>query len=185
MSLVEGRGAYCSAGSLYCADGNHAIALVKLSGEQNTQIYDDLKQCDSANNYNDRSNFIARLYGSNVYTLRVELYCVQQDFRNPYNQNQCNLPHFLDAWIDYNNDGTFDEGGERVHSSSWYEDNNRATEYDIQITVPAVDGYNRVDGQHRMRIVLTSDERNRKACGNSGYGEVRDYTVQITPRSPY
>ncbi len=179
------RGTYCAAGNLYCSDSNHGISLVTLYGEQNTQIYDDLKQCNSVNNYNDRSNYVVRLYDNNAYTVHVELYCVQQDYRDSYNQNQCNLPHYLDAWVDFNNDGIFDESREQVHSSSWYEDSNRATEYDMKVTIPQIDGQNRLDGQHRMRIVLTSDERNRKPCQNSGYGEVRDYTIQIIPRSSY
>ena len=29
---------------------------------------------------------------------------------------------------------------EQVHSSSWYEDSNLATEYDIKVTIPQIDG---------------------------------------------
>lgn len=36
-----------------------------------------------------------------------------------------------------------------------------------------------------MRIVLTQDEQNRKPCYNGGYGEARDYTIQIVPTPPY
>jgi len=191
-SFLETRGAYCAAGNLICSDNNHAISSVKLVGEQNTQIYDDVKKCSPTNNYNDRSNLVARLFDNTAYTLRIELYCVQQQgYRNLYNQDEyllgsnCNLPHYLDAWIDYNNDGIFDESREQIYSNSWYQDLNRVTDYDISITIPQTGGQNRLDGQHRMRIVLTSDERSRKPCQNSGYGEVRDYTIQILPKSIY
>ncbi|CAF4364378.1 unnamed protein product, partial [Rotaria sordida] len=53
------------------------------------------------------------------------------------------------------------------------------TQSDISFTIPQIDGRYYVGGQHRVRIVLVQDTRNRKPCQNTGYGEVRDYTVNI------
>lgn len=36
-----------------------------------------------------------------------------------------------------------------------------------------------------MRIILTQDERNRQACYSTGYGEARDYTIQIYQKPSY
>jgi hypothetical protein len=121
-----------------------------------------------------------------VYIIRIELYCVQQyGDGNSYNQDSslfetsCNHVRYLDVWIDLNNDGIFDESREHMFSSNWYVGGHHTTDYNLSIVIPKIDGRNYLEGQHRMRIVLTSDERNRKPCHNTGYGEVRDYTVQI------
>jgi hypothetical protein len=120
------------------------------------------------------------------------LYCVQPyGYENSYNQDaslfetRCNHAYYLDVWIDFNNDGTFDETQERMASTDWYKDSRRGTQYDLSITIPRIDGRNYLDGQHRMRIILTQDERYRKPCYNTGRGEARDYTVQIVPKYNY
>jgi len=165
---------------------------VKLFGEQRTEINDEVRTCNSVNNYNDRSNLVVTLFDNMVYTLRIELYCVQQyGYENLYRKDpsflatSCNNIYYVDVWIDFNNDGIFDESKEQILSRNRYEDSRRATEYDLSIAIPKIDGRNYLDGQHRMRIVLTSDKKNRKPCQNTGYGEARDYTVQIIPKSMY
>ena len=165
---------------------------MQLLGEYDTQICDEMKKCSSMNNYEDRSNLLVILCDNMIYTLRIELYCVQQwGHENSYNQDSslsktnCNHAHYLDMWIDFNNDGIFDESRERMLSSDWYEDNHRTTKYDFSITIPKIDGRNYLDGQHRMRIVLAQDERNRKPCHNTGAGETRDYTIQIISKPTY
>jgi hypothetical protein len=166
--------------------------LVNLFGEQGTQIRDEVKQCNAVNNYNDRSNLVATLFDNTAYTLRIELYCVQQwGYDNPYNQDSslietsCNHAQYLGVWIDLNNDGTFDENNERILPSNWYEDGQRTNQYDLSITIPKIDRRNYASEQHRMRIVLTQDERNRKPCYGTGYGEARDYTIQIISKPAY
>ena len=165
---------------------------MKLSGEQRTQINDEMKKCSSTNNYNDRSNTVVTLFDNMVYTLRIQLYCVQQyGYENLYNRDpssietSCNNIYYVDVWIDFNSDGIFDQSKEQILSRNRYEDNRRATEYELSIAIPKIDGRNYLNGQHRMRIVLTSDKQNRKPCQNTGYGEARDYTVQIIPKPMY
>jgi hypothetical protein len=165
---------------------------VSLSGERSTEIRDGIKKCNSVDNYNDRSDQVATLYDNSAYTLRIELYCVQQwGNENSYNEDSsyfetmCRNPHYLDVWIDFNNDGVFDESSERIVSSDWYGDDRRTNQYDLSITIPNINGRNHLDGQHRMRIVLTQDGRYRKPCQNTGYGEARDYTVQIVRKPGY
>lgn len=191
FSFVETRATHCSAGNLICSGENSAMFLVTLSGEQNTQIRDDTKQCSSTNNYNDQTNLAVTLFDNTAYSLRVELYCAQQNaYGNSYGQYQstyeteCNDPRYLGVWIDFDNDGLFDQNTEQLIPNSWYRDDPRATHLDLNINIPQIDGRTHLEGQHRMRIVLVHDDRNRRACQSSGYGEVRDYTVNIM-RKPY
>jgi len=175
-----------------CSEGNSAISLVKLFGEQGTQIQDEIKLCSSTNNYNDRSNLVVTLFDNTIYTLRIELYCVQpRGYENSYNQDSfltetsCNHAQFLGVWIDFNNDGIFDENRGEMLPTNEYEDGQRTNVYDIRIAIPNIGGRSYLNEQHRMRIVLTQDEINRKPCYNTGYGEARDYTVQIIPKRVY
>ncbi|CAF4027033.1 unnamed protein product [Rotaria sp. Silwood2] len=190
--LLGYRVTHCSPGNLVCSVGNSAIFLVSLLGEQNTQIRDDKKTCSSTNNYNDRSNLAVTLFDNTAYTLHIELSCVQQSgYGNTYSQDpyvfetNCRGARYVGVWIDFNNDGTFDQNTEQMVPNSWYKDDPRMTQNDISFTIPQIDGRYYLDGQHRMRIVLTQDTRNRKPCQNTGYGEVRDYTVQIIQTPAY
>ncbi|CAF1097358.1 unnamed protein product [Rotaria sordida] len=183
---------HCSPGNLVCSVGNSAISSVSLSGEQNTQIRDETKQCSSTNNYNDRSDLTVTLFDNTPYTLHVELSCVQQSgYGNTYSQDpyefetNCRNARYLGVWIDFNNDGTFDDNTERIVPNSWHRDDPHTTRNDISFTVPQIDGRYNVGGQHRMRVVLVQDERYRQPCQNTGYGEVRDYTVQIIQKPGY
>ena len=194
MSLsLDSRAAYCPPGNLVCSEGHSAMALVHIFGEQGTQIRDDIKQCSAMNNYHDRSNLAVTLFGNTVYTLRIELYCVaaQQSYENSYNQylspteTSCNRAQYLGVWVDLNNDGVFDEDTERVLPSNPYEDGQQMTQYDLSIAIPKLDGRRYSNEQHRIRIVLVAEERNRKPCYSTGYGEVRDYTVQIIQKPTY
>jgi hypothetical protein len=165
---------------------------VNLFGEQGTQIRDETKQCNSVNNYQDRTNLVATLFGNTPYTLRIEVYCVQSlGYDNSYGQDaslygtSCNHAQYLGVWIDLNNDGVFDETNERIIPSNPYEDGQRTNQYDLTISIPKIDGRNYLSAQHRMRIILSQDVRSRKPCYSIGYGEARDYTVQIISNSEY
>ncbi|CAF2949744.1 unnamed protein product [Rotaria sp. Silwood2] len=191
-SNIDYRVAHCSPGNLVCAVGNAAIFSVSLSGEQNTRIQDDTKTCSSTNNYNDQSNLAVTLFDNTPYTLHIELSCVQQSgYDNTYSQDpyvfgtDCRDARYLGVWIDLNNDGAFDESTERMVPNNWYKDDPRMTQNDVSFTIPQIDGRYHVGGQHRMRVVIAQDERNRKPCQNTGYGEVRDYTVQIIQKPGY
>ena len=144
------------------------------------------------NNYNDRSDLVVSLLDETVYTIRLTLYCVPQGgYDNSYNvdpnfrETNCNYSQYVGVWIDLNNDGVFDENTERILPNKWYEDGQRTAEQDLNIYIPKIDGRIYSNERHRMRIVLAQDERNRKPCYSTGYGEARDYTVQILPKHTY
>jgi hypothetical protein len=176
---------HCFPGDLICSARSRAIFSVKLSGEQNTMIYDEKTQCSSMKNYADETNLVAKLFDNKIYTLQIQLYCVKPgDYENSYREDSsfdetnCNTPHYLDVWIDFNNDGRFDENTEQFHDDQCYYGCIK-TDYDFNIIIPEVDGRNIIEGFHRMRVLLTRDHNNRKACYSVGYGEARDYTVHI------
>lgn len=80
-------------------------------------------------------------------------------------------PADLEVYIDWNQDGTFDNTTENPVSGSC---NAAAPTYSSQVQVP----YNAVPGYTRMRIVLDEDG-NAQACGTYDNGETEDYGVYI------
>ncbi|HYV92237.1 MAG TPA: GEVED domain-containing protein, partial [Chitinophagales bacterium] len=81
------------------------------------------------------------------------------------------------VWIDFNNDGDFDDTGEFAWSSPFTAQGTQIG----SISVPL----NATLGDHRMRIrsndynVLYSNQ----SCGSVYYGESEDYTITITPQT--
>lgn len=185
-SPVVLRTGACSPGNLVCSNDLGAFTLIKLVGEQNSQINDDERLCSSTNNYRDQHDLTVTLFGSTVYSLRIELTCAKQessDYGNAYDDtssdSSCKQGSYVDVWIDFNDDNLFDDSRERVSSIDRYNGDNQQPERTLLINIPAIDGRNILAGRHRMRIVLNHNERNRGPCQNTGSGEARDYIVQI------
>lgn len=155
-------------------------------------IHDDIRRCSSMNNYEDRSHLVVKLFDNTNYMLRIQLYCVESsDYGSSYGQNpylvntNCNVPHYIDVWIDLNNDGHFDESKERFIQNDQRNGGYIDREYDLSFAISQIDAENYRDGPHRMRIVMTTEETNRKPCYSTGHGEVRDYTVDIIRKQYY
>ncbi|ASP38196.1 regulatory P domain-containing protein [Bacterioplanes sanyensis] len=74
-------------------------------------------------------------------------------------------------WIDLNQDGDFDDAGETVFSSA--ASSNTVTG---DLTIPT----SAKTGKTRLRIAMRYQNA-APACGDFDYGEVEDYTVNITP----
>ncbi|CAF3216515.1 unnamed protein product [Rotaria sp. Silwood2] len=183
---------HCIPDGFVCSEGSSAITLVKLLGEQSTQIRDGTKTCSSTNNYNDRSDLTVTLLDNTTYTLHIEFSCVQR-LGHAYSFSKdsslftktCINARYVGVWIDFNNNGIFNESTDRIISTSWDRNDPFMAQRDLNITIPQIDGKYYWGGHHRMRIVLTQDERSRNPCQISGYGEVRDYTVQIAQKPVY
>lgn len=193
LFIILGYGtSYCSTGNFVCSDGAHAIHTIILHGEQNTRLWDEERTCNPSVNYHDRSNQVITLFDNSAYNLRITLACVQEK-SDGYLFNQdpsafesdCTDSRYLGIWIDFNDDGSFDERTEQVIPNNWHKDDPRITDADLNINIPQIDNRYYLSGQHRMRIVLAQDQANRKPCQNSGFGEARDYTVQILQKPSY
>ena len=78
------------------------------------------------------------------------------------------------VWIDYNQDGDFSDSGEQVWSKSPSQTNPVSGTF----IVPG----SAATGQTRMRVSLRYNAL-PSPCGSFNYGEVEDYTVNITPSS--
>ncbi|KAB8155768.1 choice-of-anchor D domain-containing protein [Kordia sp. TARA_039_SRF] len=79
----------------------------------------------------------------------------------------------LAVWIDYNQDGDFFDAGESVFSDAAA---NTTTPVTINFTIPL----SALTGNTRMRIQMKGDDPVLNACETFNFGEVEDYTVNIT-----
>lgn len=74
------------------------------------------------------------------------------------------------VWIDYNQDGDFNDSGEQVYSRS----RTKSTPISGSFTVPS----SALNGATRMRVSMKYNA-NPTSCETFSYGEVEDYTVNI------
>ncbi|PTX60211.1 putative secreted protein (Por secretion system target) [Kordia periserrulae] len=79
------------------------------------------------------------------------------------------------VWIDYNQDGDFVDSGESVFTSS----PNTTTPIVGNFTIPI----SALTGNTRMRVQMKGDDPIFNSCESYLYGEVEDYTVNITNSS--
>ncbi|WP_408041502.1 fibronectin type III domain-containing protein [Tenacibaculum amylolyticum] len=77
---------------------------------------------------------------------------------------------FFAVWIDFNQNGRFDNN-ERVMTTASNQDGNRST----SISIPG----NAKSGKTRMRVAMRNN-REPSPCGTFSSGEVEDYTVNIS-----
>lgn len=79
------------------------------------------------------------------------------------------------VWIDFNKDGDFLDAGELVFNPGGVNKNTVTG----SITIPA----SAADGKTRMRVSMngTSADYTTEPCTNFAYGEVQDYTINLTP----
>lgn len=78
-------------------------------------------------------------------------------------------------WIDFDQSGTFENPGERVFMNA-----PTASPAAGTLTVPLT----ALTGITRMRVRLDYNNTNPAPCGNTSYGNVEDYLVNITPCTP-
>ena len=86
------------------------------------------------------------------------------------------------VWIDYNQNGVFTDPGERVYTSpAGFPVVAPAT-----VTTTIIVPFTALPGTTRMRVRMhdTAFGPNATSCGNSDYGQVEDYTVNILPVVP-
>lgn len=182
---------HCLPGNLICSAGSASIFSLELFGEEHTSIKDEMTRCSPRNNYEDQNHLTVTFFANKAYTLRIRLHCVGQwHHAHSYGQDSasiesnCNAEHYLDVWLDMNNDGIFDDAKERLLQG---DNSNRVRtkqDYSLSLTIPVIDREIYAGEPHRMRVILTSDENNHKPCYNNGYGEARDYMVHIS-QNPY
>ena len=80
------------------------------------------------------------------------------------------------AWIDWNADGDFEDTNEEVFVSS-----TGIGPFSTSVTPPT--GANIGTTRMRIRLHDTGSGPNDQPCGSSSYGEVEDYSVEVSPMS--
>ncbi|CAF4050952.1 unnamed protein product, partial [Rotaria sp. Silwood2] len=135
-----------------CSPDVGKIILVVMAGEHRTQIRDDEStRAALIDNTRNHQHLAIVLYEDTIYLLRIQLECTRPQVSDS-NDNNCNLPHDVAAWIDVNNDGKYDDT-EYAAPYRW-----PLTSYvpqgiyDLQIYVPIIDGIKMKSGPHRLRL---------------------------------
>jgi hypothetical protein len=166
-----------------CSPHVGKIVLVLMAGEHRTQIRDDPSTRAVYGNDGRNQHYLAiTLNEDTVYLLRIQLDCSEQRIRDAYELN-CNLMYDVNVWIDLNDDGRFDDS-ENAAPFRWPLDSYTPQGvYDLQISVPVIDGIKTKNGPHRMRLVVMLDEQYRRKCGDNNYRETREYTITIVPNT--
>jgi len=90
--------------------------------------------------------------------------------------NTSGAPAYLNAWIDYNNNGVLTDSGEQIATNVLIATGTSNASQDISHTVPAT-ALTGVNLGVRFRLTSTSSPG---AVGASGNGEVEDYIVNIS-----
>ena len=155
-----------------------------MIGEENTEIHDETPMNDALSVYYNRHHVTITLYEDTTNVLYILVDCARQSRVNSV-ESDCSLAHHVDASIDLNDDGEFDDTENRVRHRSLNNNQLLRSTYDLQISIPEIDGRNIKAGLHRMRIKLTPSEDYRLKCDNADYSETREYTVNIIPRIAY
>jgi hypothetical protein len=90
--------------------------------------------------------------------------------------NNTGAAAYLNAWIDYNNNGVFTDAGEQIATNTGVASGTTNSTFNLNITVPAT----AVTGTSLgMRARLSSDNA-PGSSGAGGVGEVEDYVVNIS-----
>ncbi len=87
------------------------------------------------------------------------------------------------AWIDYNDDGTFNNATERIgYSAGQVAGSGSVGVLGSSATFPIVLACNPPLGQHRLRVraMFSTNGSAVTPCTNNGYGEVEDYLITIS-----
>lgn len=88
--------------------------------------------------------------------------------------NNTGAPGYINAWIDFNNDGAFDGPGEQIATNVVVASGTNAAAVNVTFNVP-VDA---IPEQRGVRFRFT-DVQNPSSVGAGGVGEVEDYIVSI------
>lgn len=125
-----------------------------------------INNTSTCNNYSDFTSTTTILTQGQSYTLNVATAIVGST-NTAYTDDE------VAAWIDWNNDGDFNDNGEQIA----YVLISTGSSTIFNFTVPSTS----VTGSLTMRVRMSyqPDDGTITPCGTSSYGEVEDYTVVI------
>jgi hypothetical protein len=159
------------------------IVLVQMTGEYDSRIQDDTQTDTARNDDRNRQYLTATLYEDTIYRLHVEFDCGGLLGRDSYG-NVCDLSQNVNVWIDFNDNG-FDDAESRDPRRPSSNSYIAGGTYDMEISIPMIDGRNTKSGPHRMRLAVTPTDEYQRECGTVEDSETREYTVNIVPKATY
>ncbi|HRO75269.1 MAG TPA: GEVED domain-containing protein [Crocinitomicaceae bacterium] len=162
-------GQYCTPSyNTACAGGMYIEDFI-LSGENGTSITEYGTGCSTG--YDDRTYSSVQIYPNSTYSAQV--------------YSGANYAQGVAAWIDFNDDGVFDNATERVG------DVNMGDYGTLSLTIPAGVPL----GLHRMRVMLAYNYNSTYGAPitdpctptnandvNMSFGETEDYMVEVLPK---
>lgn len=141
---------YCSASSTYLF--SEKISNVTFAGINNNST--------SSAGYEDFSNIIGSIAPGQIYNFVASSNTVSAESDQ------------VIVWIDLNQDGDFDDAGEKVLTSSY-----KTSPWNGVITIPTSIAPGRT--KMRVRLYAAISNPNTTPCGTSYYGQVEDYSLNI------
>jgi len=141
---------YCSAASIY-------LFSEKIS---NVNFADINNSSTSNAGYEDFSNVVGNVTPGKSYSFTASSSTGSSDYDQVL------------VWIDLNQDGDFDDDGEKVLTSSY-----KTSPWTGVITIPASASAGRT--KMRIRLYGAISNPNTTPCGDSYYGQVEDYSLNI------
>ncbi len=149
---------FTTSGAVYCSAGATSTSFEKIS---NVTFADINNNSTATVGYEDFTQVVGNITAGESYAFSASF------TGSSYEDDQ------VLVWIDFNNDKDFDDAGEQVlvtdpKKSPWIGN----------IAIPA----NVSAGQVRMRVRMHDSTLtpNVTPCGNSSFGQVEDYTLNIT-----
>ncbi|MGB1295522.1 MAG: GEVED domain-containing protein, partial [Flavobacteriales bacterium] len=145
---------------------NNTTIYCEISGNTTDEYLKNIELSDLSHSsgpsegYSDFTNQSASVNKGNNYTINIS----PQWSGNVYEENYA-------VWIDYNQDGDFDDNGEKVWQTT------QATN-DTLISGQFLIPNDALIGNTRMRVVMSFNQIN-SYCGNIQYGEAEDYSIII------
>ncbi|WP_047549486.1 GEVED domain-containing protein [Psychroserpens sp. Hel_I_66] len=146
----------CQTGNQYCNSQGNSVADEYISRVQVGSI----NKSSGAQSYSDFTSTSTDLNKGSNYTLTVTPTWTGTTYSEGYA-----------AWIDYNDDGDFTDSGEQILSIAA----TQTTPVSGTFTVPA----GTTNGDKRLRVSMKYNGT-PTSCETFDYGEVEDYTVNIT-----
>lgn len=151
--------------SQYCSSNGSSTAGEYINRVQlNTIDNNSSGPGTTSTGYSNFTGISTNLTRGNTYTITITPYWTGTVYPEAYR-----------VWIDYNNNNSFGEAGERVVSIAA----TTSSPVSASFTVPA--GANL--GNTRMRVSMRYNNY-PSACSGFNYGEVEDYTINITSGTP-
>jgi PKD repeat protein len=158
FGLAANAQSYCTSGATSTADSK--VSRTQMDG--NTYSIDN-NSGSSCETYSDHTTGfpVPDLSPGGDYTVKLT-----------YGTCGGNYTRYSNAWIDYNNDGDFDDAGEKLSAGA----TNGSSGYvhTINFTVPC----NVTAGTTRMRVIV-KESGAANPCGTYTWGETEDYTVNL------